>query len=229
MASAPGRKRQFLQVAWTIGVWVGGLFAGAGTLRWPRGWFSVGLYVGAIAVSGLLLRRYNPELMAERAKRRLKEARSFDKVFFRFMLPLVSMQPVLAGLDVVRFRTSHLPEGLIWPGTIWFILGSALVSWVLLINPHAETTVRIQSDRGHTVITSGPYRWVRHPMYTGVFGLYLGMPLIWGSLWALATGAALCALFVWRTEMEDRTLQLELPGYTEYAAQTRYRLIPGIW
>jgi protein-S-isoprenylcysteine O-methyltransferase Ste14 len=104
-----------------------------------------------------------------------------------------------------------------------------LIGWTLAVNRHAEATVRIQTDRGHTVVTSGPYQFVRHPMYTGAMVMYVATGLVLGSIWALALAGILVGLFLWRTVMEDRTLRRELDGYEEYAAQTRYRLVPGVW
>jgi protein-S-isoprenylcysteine O-methyltransferase Ste14 len=117
----------------------------------------------------------------------------------------------------------------VYPGVIVFALAMALVGWTLAVNRHAETTVRIQTDRGHAVVTWGPYRFVRHPMYVGAIFMYAGTPLVWGSVAALGISSAIILLFVWRTVLEDRMLQRELPGYVEYAARTRFRLIPGLW
>jgi protein-S-isoprenylcysteine O-methyltransferase Ste14 len=99
----------------------------------------------------------------------------------------------------------------------------------MMVNPYAETTVRIQIDRDQKVVTSGPYRIVRHPMYVGGILMYPGIAFILGSMWALALSASIAILMVWRTALEDRTLRGELPGYEEFAAVTRYRLIPWLW
>ena len=107
------------------------------------------------------------------------------------------------------------------------LLGAS--AWVLRVNPFAEATVRIQRDRGQTVVISGPYRFVRHPMYIGAFLMYLGMPLVLGSVGALTLGAAIVALMIWRTSREDLALRQELPGYEEFTKRTRYRLLPGVW
>ncbi len=209
-------------------IWIGGLFAGAGTLNWTRGWIAVGLYLGLVAVGAAVVRRANPGLMTERAKWRRKDTKPFDRIFLRLMLPLVSIQPAVAGLDW-RFGWWPLPSGLLWPGAGLFALSSALIIWALAVNRHAETTVRIQTDRGHQVVTCGPYRVVRHPMYVGALVMYPATALVWGSAAALAIGVALDLLFVWRTGREDRTLREELPGYEAYTTVTRYRLVPGIW
>jgi protein-S-isoprenylcysteine O-methyltransferase Ste14 len=99
----------------------------------------------------------------------------------------------------------------------------------MAVNEHLEATVRIQRDRGHRVVTEGPYRWVRHPAYVGALLGGLGAPCMLGSAWMLLPVALSAGLFVERTRREDALLQRELPGYREYAARTRSRLLPGIW
>jgi len=112
-------------------------------------------------------------------------------------------------MDTVRFHRSSLPCGYVYLGSVIYLLAMALIAWVLCTNPSAETSVRIQHDRGHTVITTGPYRFVRHPMYVGAVLMYLSTPLVWGSLWALAIGGVITVLFVVRTALEDKTLRRE--------------------
>ena len=104
-----------------------------------------------------------------------------------------------------------------------------MVTWSLAANRHAESTVRIQTDRGHQVVTGGPYRYVRHPMYVGAIPMYFAVALILGSIWAMAVAVVIAIFFVIRTALEDRTLRHELAGYEEFTARTRYRLVPGIW
>ncbi len=228
MANAMAARR-ILQTAFTVAVWIGSLFLGAGSARWMRGWISVVMYVLGMTAIGIVMQRANPELMAERAKWRRKDTKGFDKLFLAAMLPLATVQPFIAGMDVVRFRWSSLGFAWVYPGVIVFALAIFLMGWAVAVNRHAETTVRIQTDRGHTVVTWGPYRFVRHPMYVGAILMYVGTPLVWGSVAASWISGAIILLFVWRTALEDRTLQRELPGYVEYAARTRFRLVPGLW
>jgi protein-S-isoprenylcysteine O-methyltransferase Ste14 len=137
--------------------------------------------------------------------------------------------PVVAGLDAVRFGWSHVGWQAFFAGLPVYLTGWVLVPWTMIVNPHLEPTVRIQEERGHRVVKSGPYGVVRHPMYAGVILQTLAAPLLVGSLWSyLPVGASIC-LFVVRTALEDRMLRKELPGYAEYATNTRYRLVPGIW
>jgi protein-S-isoprenylcysteine O-methyltransferase Ste14 len=168
-------------------------------------------------------------LMEARANWRHADTKRFDKIFLAVYLPLVSIQPAVAGLDAVRFLWSSMSFAFVYIGTILFVFGIVLIGWALSVNKYAETSVRIQTDRGHTVVTSGPYRLVRHPMYVGTILMYLGTPLVWGSVWALLLGALMGVLLIWRTAREDRTLRNELAGYEEFTTRTRYRLLPGLW
>jgi protein-S-isoprenylcysteine O-methyltransferase Ste14 len=210
-------------------VWIVVIFTSAGRLDWLRGWICVFAYVGSMTVAGLLVSRANPALFEARAKWRRKDTKPFDRIFLSIFLPLTFIQPALAGLDAVRFQWSSLPFATVYPGLVIFFGAMALLTWAMMVNPHAETTVRIQTDRGHMVVNVGPYRFVRHPMYLGAIFLYPATALIFGSRWALALSGLMSALFVWRTALEDRTLRQELPGYREFAASTRYRLVPGLW
>lgn len=108
-------------------------------------------------------------------------------------------------------------------------LGGGKIAWAASANTFLARYVRIQEDRGQTAVSSGPYRYVRHPMYVGIISLMLCIPLVLGSRWALVPAACIGALSVLRTALKDRTLQAELPGYAEYAKRTRYRLLPGVW
>jgi protein-S-isoprenylcysteine O-methyltransferase Ste14 len=218
------------QVLFSTAAFLAALFGGAGTFAWERGWIFVCLYMAGMASAAVVLRRLNPELLEARANwRRNKGTKLFDKVFMWLFFPLTLIQPAVAGMDAVRFRWSPLPVWLIYPGSAVFIAACAMVSWTFGVNRHAETTVRSESERGHTVVSTGPYRMVRHPMYVGLIGMYLSKPLILGSAWSLVPGAAIVLVVVWRTAMEDRTLRRELAGYEEFAARTRYRLLPGVW
>jgi protein-S-isoprenylcysteine O-methyltransferase Ste14 len=204
-------------------------FVCAGRLDWVRGWIAVALFSAGMASLGLIVRHYNRPLLEARAKWRRKDTKPFDKIFIRILIPLAFLQPAVAGLDVVRFRWSSMPFAMVYAGAGLLALAIALIAWTMSVNPYAETTVRIQTDRGHTVVASGPYRIVRHPMYVGAILMYVATSLIFGSVGALALSGGIGVLFIWRTVLEDHMLQRELPGYAAYALHTRYRLLPGIW
>jgi protein-S-isoprenylcysteine O-methyltransferase Ste14 len=122
-----------------------------------------------------------------------------------------------------------MPFAFVYVGAVMFVTSLVVIGWVMVINPYAESSVRIQTDRGQKVVTTGPYRFVRHPMYVGIILMGVASPLVWGSVWALAVSGVLSLMFIWRTAHEDRTLRRELPGYEEFAAHTLYRLLPGVW
>lgn len=221
--------RRALQLVATTGLWFGALFGGAGRFDWTRGWIYAGTYLLGMTVAAMVVRRTNPTLFEARAKWRHHDTKRFDKIFLAVFLPLSFIQPAVAGLDAVRFCWSSIPFAAVYPGIGLLAAAMVLLTWAMAVNRYAETSVRIQTDRGHTVIASGPYRLVRHPMYVGAILLYAATPLLLGSMWALALSAVIVFLFIARTALEDRTLHRELPGYAEYAAHTRYRLLPGIW
>jgi protein-S-isoprenylcysteine O-methyltransferase Ste14 len=221
--------KRWVQAPIFIALWACALFVSAGQLHWVRGWIYMGLYVVGMSIAAVVIWRFNPSLIGARANWRHSDTKPFDKVFLALFLPVLVGQLVVAGLDAARYRWSSLPAACLYTGSMLFVGAVSLMAWTLVVNPYAESTVRIQTDRGHRVITSGPYRFVRHPMYTGALFMYVATPLVLGSLWALAFTGVLIVLFVWRTVLEDRTLRNELPGYQEYAARTRYRLLPKVW
>jgi protein-S-isoprenylcysteine O-methyltransferase Ste14 len=221
--------KKMVQVLATMGLWIAAVFVSAGRLDWTRGWICVAAYVVTMVAVGVVVSRANPAVMEARANWRRADTKPFDKVFFSFYLPLTFIQPAIAGLDAVRFRWSSMPFAAVYAGLILFWLAMALIAWTMVVNRHAEVTVRIQTDRDHKPVTSGPYRIVRHPMYVGSILMYPATALMLGSKWAVAVSGLIAVLYVWRTAMEDRTLRAELPGYEKFTAVTRYRLIPGLW
>jgi protein-S-isoprenylcysteine O-methyltransferase Ste14 len=221
--------KRIFQVLVTMGLWLLAVFVPAGRFDWKRGWICVILYVVSMFVAGLLVHRANPALFEARANWRRKDTKPFDKVFLSVFFPLTYIHPAVAGLDAVRFRWSSMPFTTVYVGIALFVSAMVLPTWAMMVNPHAESTVRLQTDRDHKPVTAGPYRFVRHPMYVGAILLYPAMSLVFGSAWALALSGVIALLFIWRTALEDRTLRRELPGYEEFANVTHYRLIPGLW
>lgn len=204
------------------------LFGSAGTVAWTRGWIYLGITLLILLVSRVTLFVINPTAAVERS-RRLKPDQFFDKVFYALSTPLLFALLIIAGLDAERFGWSYLPMGWTWAGSCGYILIATFSIWPMLINPHFEAVVRIQKDRGHKVIDSGPYRIVRHPGYASGLFIYLFSPLILGSLYAFIPAGLAIILYVYRTAKEDSFLRRELEGYEEYTKRTRYRLIPRIW
>lgn len=203
------------------------LFVSAGRLDWLMAWVFLGVYVAIILVTIFLV---DPELIEERTHIRAGIKR-WD--FALAGLAIVFLMPatlIVAGLDAGRFRWS--PSFPVWVqllALLAYVLGSAIVSWAMAANKFFSTFVRIQKERGHYVVTGGPYRYVRHPGYTGAIVVSISLPLLLGSLWALIPAMVGVCILVIRTFFEDNTLKKELEGYNEYAGRVRYRLLPGIW
>jgi protein-S-isoprenylcysteine O-methyltransferase Ste14 len=220
--------RRVAQLLVFTGLWMTALLASAGRLDWARAWIYMGLSLTLMAVTARILARVNPELIGARGRWH-KDTKGFDKVFMVLYVVLLAGQAVVAGLDAVRYQWSALPFWTIFAGGALFVTGWAGIAWAMAVNPFLETTVRLQTERGHHVIETGPYAYVRHPMYLGMFFTFAAIPLILGSAWALVVSALIAVLMVWRTRREDATLQAELPGYADYARRTRWRLAPGLW
>jgi protein-S-isoprenylcysteine O-methyltransferase Ste14 len=204
------------------------LFLPAGRLDWPAAWILSALYtifLLAYAIWGTLKA---PDLLEERS-RVAENVKAWDKVIMAVYTVLLLAVLVLAGLDRGRPRGSELPFALQVLGLAGLCPAVGIISWAIVTNAYLGRMVRIQEDRGHQVITGGPYRYVRHPMYLGIILLFPCMTLFLGSWWALVAAGLISVLMVIRTALEDRTLQAELPGYAEYAQRVRYRLVPGMW
>jgi protein-S-isoprenylcysteine O-methyltransferase Ste14 len=207
---------------------VGAMFGAAGRLDWIEGWTYLAVLAVAAAVAQRYVRRRNPEL-AKYRRRIGQGTKKWDRVWLGlFRLALVGMM-VMAGFDAVRFGWTTMPAWIVPLGTAVFLVGFAISARAMAENPHFEGTVRIQHDRGHQVIDSGPYAIVRHPGYTGVILLILGSPLMLRSWWALAVAGVAVAGIILRTCLEDRLLRDELDGYAAYAGRVRARLLPGVW
>ena len=204
------------------------LFIPAGRLDWPAAWILsllYGVFLLVYAVWGTLKA---PDLLKERSQV-ADNVKIWDKVIMAVYTVLLLATLVLAGLDVGRFQWSHTPVSVQVLGLLGMVLAGGLVFWTILTNAYLGRMVRIQQDRGHQVVTGGPYRYVRHPMYVGIILLFPCMALFLGSWWALVPAILIGVLMVIRTALEDHTLQAELPGYAEYAQRVRYRLLPGVW
>jgi protein-S-isoprenylcysteine O-methyltransferase Ste14 len=207
------------------------LFIAAGTLNWPMAW-AYAIQAAAIAFGSrlIMIRRY-PDLAAERAQSLSAEgAKSWDKIIVRLVAivgPLLTL--IVCGLDMRFGWRPEIPLAGQIVAFVLMVLGSLLGTWAMLVNRFFSAVVRIQTDRGHTVVTDGPYRFIRHPGYAGGVVANLAGPLALGSVWALIPGALVALLTVFRTALEDKTLREELPGYQEYTQRVRYRLLPWVW
>lgn len=205
-------------------------FIPAGTLAWPAGW----IFLLEFGLAGFLMTRWmlrhNPELLAERMAPLIqRDQKTWDKVLLSALILLWCVWFAVMGLDAVRYGWSHVPLWLQVLGAVAIPLSMYIIFLTVQANTFAAPVVKIQKERGHRVVSHGPYAIVRHPMYAGALLLIGATPMLLGSWWGLAIGPLLILLIGTRAVMEERTLTLELEGYAEYAARVRYRLIPMVW
>jgi protein-S-isoprenylcysteine O-methyltransferase Ste14 len=236
MANAPAASaismiaRMIVQTVVWLGITGAMLFGAAGTLAWPQAW----LYLIEFAVigmaSGIAIGRSDPALLAERMRSPVqREQKSWDRGLMIAMVTIWMAQYVVAGLDAVRFHTSDMPVWLNLAGAIAVAAGFYVFHVVMQTNTFAAPVVKVQTERRHHVISSGPYAIVRHPMYAGAIPLVVGGPLMLGSWYALLCALAIIAILAVRAVLEEATLRKELDGYEAYTLRVRYRLMPGIW
>jgi protein-S-isoprenylcysteine O-methyltransferase Ste14 len=207
------------------------IFLAAGTLRWVWGWALLAVSAAVLVGHVVVLVPINPELLAEReGGLRAEGTKRWDRWLATISASLGTIVSwVVAGLDErLRWR-ADLPLAVHLAGLTVAVLGYAVFLWAMAANAFFAEGVRIQKERGHTVATGGPYRFVRHPGYVGAMLTIAAGPFLLGSWWSLVPAALALAGYAVRTALEDRTLLEELPGYREYARQTRYRLVPGVW
>jgi len=203
------------------------LFLSAGRLDWLWGWLFLASWLLLLLLSAFVMHK-SPGLINERG-RRAENIKGWDKVLMGIYSLVLFTAPVVAGLDAVRFEWSAMSPALHVIGGVLFIPAMIMPLWAMSANAYLSTMVCIQDDRGHRIVTTGPYRYVRHPMYVGTIFFGLSIPLFLGSWWTFIPCGLIVVLFIVRTALEDRMLREELPGYAEYAQRVRYRLLPGIW
>ena len=223
------RTRSLVQNTFWLLLMAVALFASAGDRGWPQAWvFLAESAVSAVAVSTWLA-RHDPALLSSRLSGFHADQTSWDRLFM--VGAFVAFMPwlVLAGLDARRFGWSAMPLALQGLGLV-LIAGCMVLVWLVFrSNSFAAPQVRLQAERGQTVITGGPYRFVRHPMYSGALCYFLGVPLLLGSWWALLPVPLFVAALAARAVAEERMLRRDLPGYDAYASQVSYRLLPWVW
>ena len=202
------------------------------TQHWS--WWEAWVY-GVICLFGFIISRNlaakkHPDIMKERVESfKNEDSKSWDKILSPLMVLGGGTIPIIAGLDAL-FQLSpgfNLITRIV--SIILILLGHALGTYALIENRFFSGTVRIQTERGHTVVSTGPYKWIRHPGYASVLLSYIGIPMLLDSYWAFVPALCVTGITIIRTYMEDKTLQKELPGYSEYTKKTRKRLIPFIW
>ena len=205
------------------------LFLAAGTLHWPGAWVYLVGMVGLSLTLGIALARRDPGLMNERLRPPIqKNQTAADKVLLSILLLAIFGWQIFMGFDF-RFGWSTVPVWAQAVGTLVLLVGIWICYLTMLENSFAAPVVKIQDERGQRVITTGPYSYVRHPMYAGAILFFAGTALLLGSWWGLALVLVFVVLLAIRTFIEEETLRTGLRGYDDYANDVRYRLIPMVW
>jgi len=207
-----------------IAVLLAALFGSAGRWNVPAFWAFCIVLLLAIAVAGSVI---DPELAKERIR---PGAGGEDRNLRWFVLPFILAHLILAGLDTGRFAWGPpLPNALSLIGLPLLAASMGLFLWSMHVNRFFSPVVRIQDERGHCLVTTGPYRFVRHPGYAAVLGACTGSVLALGSVWSAVPLVPFVVMILRRTIIEDRFLTMKLNGYADFARKTRFRLIPGVW
>jgi protein-S-isoprenylcysteine O-methyltransferase Ste14 len=206
------------------------LFWSAGTVDWWGAWVFLGEFVVISCLVALWLWRHDPELLRERAGSPFRRKQVFwDKVITLVFQIAFCGWLVLMAFDAKRWQLSHVPRELGYAGAA-LIAFSFFIQWLIFrANPFASNVVRIQEERKQIVITTGPYRIVRHPMYAGMLFFLIGVPPLLGSWTGFIGVPFMVGLLMVRTLIEESALRKDLAGYSEYAARVRYRLVPYVW
>jgi protein-S-isoprenylcysteine O-methyltransferase Ste14 len=204
------------------------MFLPAGSLGWVKGWLFVVVFGLACTVAAVYLWWVNPEVVVARSRTH-EGTKGWDRILLGFwFMAFMAIFPV-AALDDGRFHWFPVPWWLCALAYVLLLAGIGLLTFAQAVNKFFEPTVRIQTERGHKVIDTGPYAIVRHPGSVAGVLLSVGSGLSLGSVWALIPAGLASLLLILRTGWEDQTLQAELPGYKEYTERVRWKLIPGVW
>jgi protein-S-isoprenylcysteine O-methyltransferase Ste14 len=223
-------RKALLEVLAEFAVFAALLFVSAGTLLWPAGWAFLALFFGFALAIILWLARKEPELLAERMSSPMQSGQPlWDKVFVVAVMVLFVAWLILMPLDAVRFGWSEVPGWLQILGALGVVLSFYTMFLTFRENAYLALVVKVQEERGQSVVSTGPYRYVRHPMYASTFLFFPGSALLLGSWWGLMFCTVLLGLLVWRSPLEEGMLENGLAGYEEYARKVRYRLIPRVW
>jgi protein-S-isoprenylcysteine O-methyltransferase Ste14 len=200
----------------------------AGRPDWWEAWILSSLYTFFVLGVVVWGAQNDPDLIEER-RHQAENVKSWDKVIMGIHTPTLLLMLVVCGLDAGRFGWSSMPLVMKIAALVGFIPAVVLFWGSLRANTYLSSYARIQDDRDHQVVTTGPYQHIRHPMYVGVILFALCTPLFLGSWWAMIPAGVDVILFILRTALEDKMLLAELEGYKDYAREVRYRLLPGVW
>ena len=200
------------------------IFLPAGTLSYTYGWLLVGLLFGPMLIAGFVMLSKSPEFLKKRLDAKEKQGTQKGVVAFSGLMFIVGF--VVAGLDF-RFGCSKMPLWVTIVASALFLVAYALYAEVMRENAYLSRTIKV--EQGQTVVDTGLYGIVRHPMYAVTLLLFLAMPLVLGSWYALIVFAFYPAIIIVRLKDEEALLTKELPGYAQYKQKVKYRLIPFIW
>jgi protein-S-isoprenylcysteine O-methyltransferase Ste14 len=223
-------RKLIIQTTLSFAIMAALLFVPAGTLAWPQAWvFLIEMAGSSIAICAWLY-IHDPALLAQRMSSPVQRNQPrWDRIFLIGLMAYFVIWLAVMGLDAVRLRWSHVPTWAQVVGAL-ALLWTNYVFWrVFRANSFAAPVVKIQQERGHYIVTDGPYAIVRHPMYAGAIGLALGTPLLLGSWIGLALGFIMTGAFGYRAVREEAMLAAQFPDYADYAARVRYRLVPLVW
>ena len=218
-------QKRFLQVLSTLGIQGTLLFIFAGTVQWLWAWAFIFLGLIILGINYFLL---PAEVVQERGRKK-ENVKKWDKLLTSInIFPTLGIF-IISGLDYRFGWSAHQAMAIHLSGLLIYFLGSMLFTWSMVSNRFFSTMVRLQKERGHQVASGGPYRYIRHPGYTGFIVMLLAIPFALGTLSGLWMSGISSILFVIRTALEDMTLKKELKGYSDYSRRVKYRLIPYIW
>lgn len=201
------------------------LFIAAGTVNWKWAWLTILISALILLINLIVIPK---ELIAERGRKK-ENVKKWDKIFNSINIIPTILMFIFSGIDYRYNWTGDINIIVNITGLILIFSGSMVFTWSMVSNKFFSTMVRLQFDRGHTVATKGPYKYVRHPGYFGYIIFTLATPIALGTYWGLVFAGLICILLIVRTVLEDSTLKNELPGYVEYAENVKYKLIPLLW
>lgn len=217
------------QIAVFLVIYALPVFIPAGIKAWPAAWVYLGLWLCFWFVMCVWLFFNNPGLFKERMRLSASDQQKQDRIFGPVFYGLLFGWLLMMAFDVLRFHLSPVPTRFQVLGGI-ILLGSFYLFFLTFQeNTYLSPVVRIQAERRQTVVSTGPYHYVRHPMYTATIAFIVGTPLLLGSWYGILAGLIPMLVLAWRAVLEESTLRNELPGYGAYMANVKYRLIPFIW
>jgi protein-S-isoprenylcysteine O-methyltransferase Ste14 len=206
------------------------LFLAAGTVDWPGAWAFLAIMFALSVVVSAMLSQHDPDLLKERLKTPVQRGqKSWDKLLMGVFTVVFILWLPLMALDAVRYQWSYMPGWLQWVGAAGLIASSYFCYLTFKENAYLVMVVKIQKERGQHVVSTGPYRFVRHPLYASTLVFLPSIALLLGSWWGVLYSMVMIGLLVVRTALEDATLVKELDGYADYSTKIRYRLVPGVW